>query len=35
MEAWHLRQKRGMPPPAPLDPAADVLGAGAGASPAT
>ena len=26
MEAWHLRQKRGAPPPQPLDPAADVLG---------
>ncbi len=28
MEAWHLRQKRGAPPPQPLDPAAAVLGGG-------
>jgi len=33
MEAWHLRQKRGAPPPQPLDPAAAVFGGAPAAAP--
>jgi hypothetical protein len=32
MEAWHARRKDALPPHAPEDPAAEVLGTGPGLS---